>query len=385
MQRTTINSKIKSWIRRCKKIDHLDANGKHLGDNGVLALIDIVAANVMRRLVSISLRSNCIGARSGVALATHMMRNTHALVCLDLSDNSLGDAAVEQVALAMKYAQGLRALFLDSTQCGVLGATALSRLVKAHGCIRSLSLNENFLCDESLKRIGSSLAHHKCTLEELSMLNNMYTECGVRELLLFVARNTSLLHLNLNTTPGQRPLKAVFKERDEQTSNSLFNNTSLLNCAIISSKLQFRNRAIMSAIQDLWVISRHLMLAIPFHGEPQHRYQRALWAVSKSAGREFIVSVAIRLWIEQQANTVYQSAGGGSDSFRLDLSVIGDAERNRICAPALARSYTANASKPTLLYRLKNGTELARRCLHRLRNELPFNGLDITEYRRATY
>ena len=212
-------------LRRNQTLEVLDLVNCGLLDEGLETLLGALRGpGANKTLRHLYVGTNGVTARSAAALADYIAGDC-ALESLYLSCNRLGDEGVEAIAPALAVNRTLRRVSFASNRIGPRGAAALARALAENTSIALLDLGftkatvavgelGNLLGDDGAHAMAWLLERNG-TLRVLDLLHNYISQRGVNAIRSALARNTSLVSLQLtqfgrvHNEPGREEVKAL--------------------------------------------------------------------------------------------------------------------------------------------------------------------------------
>ena len=126
----------------------------------------------------------CSLAPIDVAAVLHFLENAEEVLCINLSDNVLGDLGGNEVTkFIVNRKRKLKWLKLGRNKLTDNAAKDLREALKHSNCkLESLHLSKNNLTDNAAKDLGEALKHSNCKLESLVLTSNRLTDNATKDL-----------------------------------------------------------------------------------------------------------------------------------------------------------------------------------------------------------
>jgi len=263
---------ILALIRYNTKLDWLGLNGRDISDSNVISLAKNLKTNTT--LKTIALENNKIGDSGAVALANALafgdsevtslylgyneisytgvsalatMLSVNAKVTeFNLEANRIGDLGVELLAGAVgEKTANVKTLRLEKNNFSLLGAKALSNMLRHNITLTSLYLGQNLISDEGFSELCDALVQSNASLAVLDLSNNNIGNTSLSNLRYLLKNNTTLTTLNLENNSFNRltlkNLEEIFTHNKTLISLNLEGNNIKNECVEKLKNMLARN------------------------------------------------------------------------------------------------------------------------------------------------
>jgi Ran GTPase-activating protein (RanGAP) involved in mRNA processing and transport len=180
-------------------LQSLSLRRRGLADHDAQAIGEALSSNSWLQSLDLSYMSVSPSAHGFQALVESLaeaLEKNNSLLCLDLSNNYLGDRLGARLLHALARNRGLLAVSMSSNQLGNLAASALACTLEANSTVRELDLSHNNFGNASGELIAGALASNAGVRSLNLSYNNFghYAACALWQAL---QRNTVLETLNI--------------------------------------------------------------------------------------------------------------------------------------------------------------------------------------------
>ncbi|EJF63240.1 RNI-like protein [Dichomitus squalens] len=224
-------------------IEEIHLGGNTIGVEAAQALADFLAKTEKLRIANFAdIFTGRLITEIPLALSAicDALIGKSTLVEIDLSDNAFGGRSVDPLVPFLSTARSLRVLKLNNNGLGPAGgaviAEALTRLAGSlekgtKSNLRTIICGRNRLEDGSASAWAAALEAHG-TLEEVRMPQNGIRMAGISSLVKGLAKNTDLLHLDLQDNTFAEEGGRAFADELGRGSWPLLKVLNLSDCVI---------------------------------------------------------------------------------------------------------------------------------------------------------
>nr|KAF6398556.1 ribonuclease/angiogenin inhibitor 1 [Molossus molossus] len=162
-------------LRAKESLKELSVAGNAVGDEGARLLCESLLGPGCR-LESLWVKS-CSLTAACCPHVSAMLAQNRTLQELQLSNNKLGDAGVEQLCQGLRQpGAAMRALWLGDCEVTDEGCSSLASLLLANRSLRELDLSNNCMSELGVLKLAESAQQPSCSLEKLVLFDIYWTE-----------------------------------------------------------------------------------------------------------------------------------------------------------------------------------------------------------------
>lgn len=194
-----MNISLLKHILSLENISQLDIQSNRIGDENITKIVKFIKEKNIR-LKSLKMQSNYIGPEGSIAIS-ELLKNNNYLTHINLAGNPLGYKGIKNICNAIElFPNALEELLLNFTQCNNYCSKDIYNMLIKNTRLKVISLIGNFLNNEGIDIILSSLRVNN-TLEELSIGENRnYNAKGFKNLASYLRFNTNLVSLEIKSS-----------------------------------------------------------------------------------------------------------------------------------------------------------------------------------------
>jgi Ran GTPase-activating protein (RanGAP) involved in mRNA processing and transport/energy-coupling factor transporter ATP-binding protein EcfA2 len=184
-------------------------NNKQIGDAAIKELAEALKDN--HSITTLYLAGNQIGVARAKDLA-EVLKINHSIINLHLGNNQIGDAGAKDIAEALKINKSITTLYLFGNQIGDAGAKDIAEALKINKSITTLYLGQNQIGDAGAKELAQALKDNH-SITALYLNNNQIGDAGAKYLAEALKFNYTITNLNLqNNQIGDAVAKEIATE-----------------------------------------------------------------------------------------------------------------------------------------------------------------------------
>ncbi|MFA5584325.1 MAG: hypothetical protein WDA09_08930 [Bacteriovoracaceae bacterium] len=195
---------IANFLTNHQTIEYFDLRGNLIGDEGAIAVGNLLGTNSTPKLKTLDLSGNQIGERGATALAEGLSKNTSVKHVI-LYDNKFGPSGATSLAEMLKSNSTIKEFFVGGNQIGDEGASSFGDMLQTNSTLDNLSLpskrvffiflqtKENNIGDDGVSKIADGMKSNQlCKLRVLDLAKNAFSKVGGEALYSTIAFNLYL-------------------------------------------------------------------------------------------------------------------------------------------------------------------------------------------------
>ena len=194
-----MNISLLKHVLDLKNISQLNIQSNKIGDKNISIIVKYIKDNNIRIKV-LKMQSNCIGLEGSNGIA-ELLKSNKYLTSINLAGNPLGYKGVKKICNAIEsYPNELEELLLNFTQCNNYCSKDIYNMLINNNKLKVISLIGNFLNNEGIDIILSSLRINN-SLKELSIGENRNINAkGFENLPSYLRFNNNLISLEIKSS-----------------------------------------------------------------------------------------------------------------------------------------------------------------------------------------
>ena len=248
-----MNISLLKHVLDLENISQLNIQSNQIGDKKISIIANYIKDKSIK-LKIIKMQSNFIGLEGSKAIA-ELLKNNQYLISINLAGNPLGYKGVKNICNSIQSNPNvLEELLLNFTQCNNYCSKDIYNMIINNNTLKNISLIGNFLNNEGIDIILSSLRINN-SLKELSIGENRNNNAkGFKNLASYLRFNNSLISLEIKSSRLSddvlRELAKTLRDNKKIISLNLIDN-NLGYLTIIKFGLHIRKNDVINDIKML--------------------------------------------------------------------------------------------------------------------------------------